>query len=228
MLAALAFAANALSDHEQQHPTHQRIYFGDDHQSYVTTKTPPQDDFYRYPLGVGGIAFYGMIVGVLLLIARGTRKDETFALQPPRSWPNALALTGAVLVVTYTAVVLLGLALGPEGHPDQGLPTFWDGTRFPQFALSFIAIAVIAPVVEELAFRGLGFSLLQPYGTRAAIGGTAVLFGLIHGYLIALPIFILVGVALAWLRSRTDSVYPGMLMHSTFNATSVALTISFS
>ena len=34
----------------------------------------------------------------------------------------------------------------------------------------------------------------------------------------ALPSLVLIGCALAWLRARTRSVYPGMLVHATFNA----------
>jgi hypothetical protein len=227
VLAALTFAGNALSDDAQQQPVRQKIYFGEDNQSYVTTTTYQQDDFfYRYSSSVAGLFTYGLIFGVVLLIARGTRKDETFALRRPPSWPRALALTGAVLAATYIAVVVLGVVLGDGGNPDQGMPTFWDGTRFPQFALSFITVAVVAPVVEELTFRGLGFSLLHAYGNRIAIGATAVLFGLVHGFLIALPIFILIGLALAWLRARTKSVYPGMLMHGTFNAAATVLAIT--
>jgi hypothetical protein len=79
----------------------------------------------------------------------------------------------------------------------------------------------------ELTFRGLGFALLRPFGTRPAIAVTAVMFGLMHGFLVALPLFVAVGLALAWLRTRTGSVYPGMLMHGTFNGVALILAVSF-
>src|SRR5437773_1811795 len=68
---------------------------------------------------------------------------------------------------------------------------FWDGSRAAQFALSFLVVAVVAPIVEELTFRGLGFGLLSKYGVRVALVGTAVLFGLVHGFLVALPLFVI-------------------------------------
>ena len=45
-----------------------------------------------------------------------------------------------------------------------------------------------------------------------------------HAYVLAFPELAFDGVALGWLRSKTDSVYPGMLLHATFNA--IALIVS--
>jgi hypothetical protein len=73
------------------------------------------------------------------------------------------------------------------------------------------------PFVEELTFRGLGFSLLSRFGTLPAILLVGLLFGLSHGLFVSLPILVVFGCALAWVRSRTDSVYPGMVLHGTFN-----------
>ena len=66
-------------------------------------------------------------------------------------------------------------------------------------------------------FRGVGFYLLRPRGAWFAITGTGLLFGLSHGLLVALPIIVIFGVVLGWLREQTGSVYPGMFLHSTFN-----------
>ena len=84
-------------------------------------------------------------------------------------------------------------------------------------AVDRLGDGVDAPIVEELTFRGLGMSLLLPYGRRTAILATGVLFGVVHGLLIALPLLIVFGVAVGWVRDRTQSVYPGMVLHGTFN-----------
>ena len=85
-------------------------------------------------------------------------------------------------------------------------------------------IVVVAPIVEELTFRGLGYSLLVRYGKWAAIVLTGLAFGLAHGLVEALPFLAAFGMGLAYLRSRVRSVYPGMIVHGLFNA--VALTLS--
>jgi hypothetical protein len=89
--------------------------------------------------------------------------------------------------------------------------------------LAFGAVATfVAPVVEELTFRGLGFSLLFPYGKWVAILGTGVLFGAWHGLIVALPVLAGFGVVLAWLRYTTGSVYPPILLHAIFNGIAIA------
>jgi membrane protease YdiL (CAAX protease family) len=86
-------------------------------------------------------------------------------------------------------------------------------------------IALIAPVVEELMFRGLGYSLLRPLGEVPAILWVGVAFGIYHGLLDALPILIAFGAALALVRARTNSVYPGMVVHALFNTITLVVIL---
>ena len=97
------------------------------------------------------------------------------------------------------AVFIIEAVLEPflNAGEEQGLtPDTWDPDRAGAYAANAVVIAVIAPIVEELMFRGLGFSLLSRFGPRIALVGTAVAFGLIHGFLFALPIFVIVGLSL--------------------------------
>ena len=80
--------------------------------------------------------------------------------------------------------------------------------------------------MEELTFRGLGYSLLVRYGRWTAIVLVGVAFGLAHGLVEAFPFLAVFGSALAYLRSRVDSVYPGMIVHGLFNATALAVAVS--
>jgi membrane protease YdiL (CAAX protease family) len=89
-----------------------------------------------------------------------------------------------------------------------------------------VAVAVVAPFVEELMFRGLGYRLLEPFGRWHAILGIGLAFALVHGLLAGFPILFFFGAALAWLRSRTGSVFPGMLLHAFFNGATLVLAVS--
>jgi membrane protease YdiL (CAAX protease family) len=80
----------------------------------------------------------------------------------------------------------------------------------------------VAPVCEELLFRGLGFSLLERFGKWPAILAVGISFGLYHGLVEALPELALFGCMLAWLRYETGSVFPGMIVHATFNTIGLA------
>jgi len=87
-------------------------------------------------------------------------------------------------------------------------------------------VTVLAPVVEELTYRGLGFTLLVPYGSAVAILGTGVLFGAAHGLVAGLLVLSIFGVVVGWLRSRTGSVYPSMILHGVFNGTALILSVT--
>ena len=183
----------------------------------------PDDLAYRYSSSVAAVVQYAFMLGILLLIARGLPKRELFALRRPASWPRALGLTAAALV----AIWIVGAALSPflDATDEQGLvPNGWDSSRAGAFIAFFVSVTVLAPIVEELTYRGLGFTLLAPYGQWTAIVLTGILFGAAHGLLIALPVLVAFGMAVAWVRARTGSVYPGMLLHGTFNG--VALLVS--
>jgi membrane protease YdiL (CAAX protease family) len=231
VLAAMSFAGNALVSEQTSQPQSPVYYSeqtpdGGTASGYMQPAAPHNDAFYHYVTGIGGFVQYAIILTLVLLIAHGLPRRQTFALYRPKSWPRATGLVLGVLAATYVASGLVAAAIGSGGQPDQALPDFWDGSRAGQFALMFIVIAVVAPIVEELTFRGLGFGLLSGFGSRNALLATAVLFGLYHGFVIALPLFVIAGLALGWLRMRTGSVYPCMVMHGLFNASALILAVS--
>lgn len=186
---------------------------------------------YRYETAVAGVVQYGLMLGILLLIARGLSKRDLFALRRPRSWRRALGLAALALVSIWIFAAAYGgiLSLFGDWNPteEQGLvPDDWDSSRAGAFAAFFLVVAVLAPVVEELTYRGLGVSLVLPYGAILAILVTGVLFGATHGLLVALPVLAFFGVAVGWLRVRTDSVYPAMLLHGTFNGVALVASVT--
>lgn len=191
----------------------------------------PDDIAYQWTSSIGVLVQFGLMLGVLLLITIGLPKRELFALRRPRSWKRALALAGASLGLIYVASLaytgLLSLLGDFDPTEEQGLvPDGWDSSRAAPFVAFFLAVTLLAPVVEELTYRGLGFSLIAPYGVVLAIVGTGVLFGLTHGLLIGLPVLAFFGIVVGWLRAKTDSVYPGMLLHATFNAVALLVAVS--
>ena len=180
-----------------------------------------RDVLYHWSTAAGGVVQFGIFLAIVLAISGRSR--ERLALRRPASWARALGLAGVVFVVCFIGLGLLDRVF--HGGQEQALtPDRWQPKHAAAFAANFVVIAVIAPVVEELLFRGIGFHLLRRFGDTTAILATGFAFGLYHGLVNALPILALFGVALAWLRARTRSVYPGMLVHAAFN--SVALIVS--
>lgn len=85
--------------------------------------------------------------------------------------------------------------------------------------LLLIGGAVVAPIVEEVFFRGFVFAgLRQRYGWQKAALASSALFALIHLIPTAvIPIFIL-GYIFAYLYQRSNSIWPAILMHASTNA----------
>jgi membrane protease YdiL (CAAX protease family) len=186
----------------------------------------PKEPLYRWDEFVGGLIQFLFLLGVMLLIVLGKPKREVFALRRPRSWGRALGIMLGLVVL----IVLVSAALEPVLHPDkeQGLaPTQWEPKHAAAFFANFVVVALLAPVVEELTFRGLGFTLLERFGRPAAIVLVGLAFGLAHGLVDALPLLFLFGAGLAYLRSRTGSVFPGMLLHVLYNGLVLLFAVKF-
>jgi membrane protease YdiL (CAAX protease family) len=184
-----------------------------------------RDVVYHWSTAANELVLFAIILGIVLWIARGLPKRDVFALRRPRSWRHALKL----LLVVFGVIYIVSLAAEPLLHPDreQGLaPKNWEPAHAAAFAVNLVALAVIGPIVEELAFRGLGFRLFERFGRWTAISATAVAFGLWHGLVDALPVLVVFGAGLAYVRSRTGSVYPGMALHMFFNALALAIAVT--
>ena len=84
-------------------------------------------------------------------------------------------------------------------------------------ALSFVHHCIAAPVVEELVFRGAIQQLARPLGERQAVALQAVLFAVQHRGPAGMAYALVCGLVLGTIRSRTGSVWPGMLLHTLNN-----------
>ncbi|HUQ42632.1 MAG TPA: CPBP family intramembrane glutamic endopeptidase, partial [Candidatus Limnocylindrales bacterium] len=184
------------------------------------TRPPPPDVLFAWSTAIGTFALDGVVLLFVLLIARGLPFRDAFALRPPASWSNAARIAALALIATWGTSLVLELTVGHAAR-EQGVPQFWDPDRLPAFAANAVAIALFAPFVEEMLCRGVGFTLLEGWGERAAIGGTAVAFALAHGAVLDLPWVLVTGLGLGYLRARSGSLYPCLALHATVNGIAV-------
>lgn len=190
-----------------------------------TSGKPDKNVLYTYGAALSGLIEIVIILGIVLLIARGRSKREYFALRRPVSWGRAAGISVLVLIGVFAFAGILEPFLKPG--QEQGLvPDKWEPAHAGAFVLNFIVVALLAPVVEELTFRGIGYTLLERFGRIAAVLLVGLLFGLAHGLVEALPVLAAFGAGLAYLRARTDSVYPGMVVHACFNALVLTLAVA--
>lgn len=192
----------------------------------LTEGEPDRDVLYSYTVLVGSVIQYGLMLAIVLWIGAGLPKRELLGLRRPSTggWRTA-GLTLATLIAIFVVSALLDRFL--DAGEEQGLtPERWDPDRATQYAASFVAVAVLAPIAEELTYRGEGFFLLGRYGPWVAVVGTSLAFGLGHGLLVGLPVLVIFGLGLAWLRLQTGSVFPGIVLHAVFNAAALIAAVT--
>jgi membrane protease YdiL (CAAX protease family) len=193
--------------------------------SRATEGKPDANVLYRWSTFEGFIIQYALIALIIWGIASFGRRRELFAAYRPLSWARAARIGVGIILVMAVLTAIADPLLNPG--KEQGLtPKHWEGSHAAQYVANALAIAVVAPIVEELTFRGLGFSLLRGFGQWTAIVLVGVLFGLAHGLVDGLPLLIALGSGLAYLRSRVDSVYPGMVVHGLFNSIALILAVA--
>jgi membrane protease YdiL (CAAX protease family) len=178
-----------------------------------------KDVFYDYGFAVTTIVWYALLLGLTFAFAIPyQRTPRALGLNPFR-WRWVGIAVGLIIGVLILSVLLEPLL---HGGRDQGLsPDEWQPEHAGAFALNGILVSTIVPFTEELFFRGLGVRALQFLGGMSAVIITGLVFGFSHGILGALPPLVLFGIALGWVRLRSDSVWPGVFAHGFFNAVGI-------
>jgi uncharacterized protein len=173
------------------------------------------------------------LVGAAVLFARmvGRPSAADFGLRRPPSLKRAVVLLGAVWLGFYVASALWVLALGLDEH--QQLPDRLGADRGTLNLLAVVVlITVVAPLGEELFFRGFFFGSLRNWrGVWLAAIGTGIIFGGIHagsaplGFLVPLGFF---GFGLCLLYNYSGSLYPCIALHALNNAIALGAALKWS
>src|SRR6186997_535791 len=130
---------------------------------------PPKDVLYQWTTAVGGVIQYAIILAVVLLLSRGIA-PATLGLRRPSSWARAVGWLVAALVSIWVIGAILNVFL--KAGEEQGLvPDSWDSSRAAPFVANFVVVAGVAPFVEELTYRGLGFAAVRDPRVAAAADG---------------------------------------------------------
>jgi hypothetical protein len=146
-------------------------------------------------------------------------RDPGGALRAGFGW-GLLAWLGSTIVLVAVGWVLEQVGRPPEPEVAQRAIAMLDPWAV------VISIVILAPIAEEIFFRGIVFNAwLREGGRRAAYIGSAALFAAIHLSLLSfLPIFLL-GLALAWVYERKGNLLAPITMHATVNGISVAMAL---
>ena len=190
----------------------------------VSGDRPPKDVAFRWESSIGAALQYAILLGIVLALTWGLDRRTFLALRPPKSWWRAAGISATVIFVVFVVTAIVG-KFG-NADKEQGLiPESFDSSRAAQFAAYAAVVVLVAPVVEELMFRGVGYALLETFGQTAAILLTGLAFALVHGLIIGFPVIASFALGLAYLRAKTASIYPCIVLHALFNAFGLAAGI---
>jgi membrane protease YdiL (CAAX protease family) len=143
---------------------------------------------------------------------------------------RAILIGVAALVVAHIGTGIQLVLSHQTKHVQSGFEHFDVVTSLPMMTAIGITIGVLtmvllAPVVEEITFRGLLFGALAPrLGVVASAVLTAVLFGAVHGDLVLFPTLAALGLINAFAYAATGNLWVPIALHA-FNNTLGAIVL---
>lgn len=154
---------------------------------------------------------------VLVAVGLGHRKLRFLFELRPRALRDAAVLVGIAFLFVALASGYFWL-IERLGVPLASVSTMFLDAGWPLWS-AFIVISVMPAVFEELAFRGvIQSSLERVFNTRDAWLIQAALFSVLHLSPLMFPSHFLMGLCFGYMRRRSRSIYPGMLLHASWNA----------
>lgn len=117
------------------------------------------------------------------------------------------------LVFGALGTLALSVAVSQFGIEPQGMKQVIDGLP-GRLGVSLVLLAVLAPIVEELVFRGLLYGWIAGrWGSVAAWIVSSLAFAAAHMELAHVIMVLPLGILFGWLRRRTDSLLPSLFAH---------------
>lgn len=142
-------------------------------------------------------------------------KPEVTSLEMARHISIAWCFQGACLILV-SIICSICTSLGFDNIiPETVLDNEMGGTTY--YIADFIYTCIIAPITEEMLFRGVvlkGFSVVSQ---RFGIFMSALLFGLLHGNLPQFITTFCIGIYLGFVATKYNSILPTIIMHFFIN-----------
>ncbi|QQG50676.1 MAG: CPBP family intramembrane metalloprotease [Candidatus Saccharibacteria bacterium] len=162
-----------------------------------------------------------LVVGVPWWAKKRSTTRSDIGLTRLPSWLDIGMAPAGFVVYLILSVILVSIAtaivpsIDMNQVQDTGFKSIYYGY---EYILAFTMLIIVAPVAEEVLFRGYLYGKLRKsVPVWAAIGIVSVLFGSIHGqWNVAIDVFAL-SIVLCVLREITGSIWAGILLHMVKN-----------
>jgi membrane protease YdiL (CAAX protease family) len=172
--------------------------------------------------------FYASYMFIVFIIIVYFMKQHPFKIVPVRRFHN-----GMLIIPAGAAVLTLSVAsdyvqqyiqyfLGFL-HLTTTSPPFTSPGNVPAFLIYFFELCILAPFCEEFIFRGVILQNLRKFGNGFAVVLSALLFSLVHGNLVQMPLAFIMGLFFGFLVIEFNSIWVTIIMHFTVNTFSVLI-----
>lgn len=173
-----------------------------------------------------GIFYSVASVGGAFFIGSKILKKQKLSSNIPYSLPKDKQKTllliligfGGCLVANYVTVFIRAFGEGLGIYSDYS--ALQDPTSTIDILMIFIGSAIIPPLIEEFALRGVLMQSLRKYGNAFAIVVSAFVFGIFHGNAVQIPFAFLCGLVIGYAVIATESLWTGIIIHALMNAMS--------
>lgn len=163
------------------------------------------------------LAFYSALFVIILLLFFAIRKKNFFEETRLRKFP-VKTLPGVLILVPGMLLFINGCL---NLIPVSWLTDFIESSSFiskGSFAFSMVTQGVIAPLIEELVFRGLMLSRLNAaFPKWFGIIVSSILFGAAHGTPVWFVFAMFIGVILCLIANKTNSIFSTFIIHALYN-----------
>lgn len=130
-----------------------------------------------------------------------------------------LALGIGLLLLVYFISIINNVVMMFLGVVTQAETIFDVLNEIDSLAVFILASTVVAPIFEEIFFRGFLFKgFRQKYGWKIALVVSSLIFSLFHGQIATLIPTFLLGSLFAYIYHRTESIFPSIIMHFMVNS----------
>ena len=162
---------------------------------------------------------YGNISILLLVLYYAFNLPNKFYLDKG-SLKNTFLGFIAIMPIIFTLSFLSKLILHEFSEQEMVIELKKD--IYKNFLTNFFVILIIAPIFEEIVFRGLFYKALKnftPFIQASLI--SSIVFALIHKNILSFTILFTLSLFLTWIYERTNSILYPILTHSLFNLTTI-------
>ena len=182
-----------------------------------------------------GMGFHLMMAGVALALVAGRMRMADWLGLRWSGWKILFWLVPLCLGFIWSLLFAMQNLGYLRWLETLGVETMQDSVRLlretsdPTLLFLMVLMAVVvAPVCEDLVFRGYLYPAARHFaGPLAGALASGLVFGAAHGALAPLPALFVFGCVLAWCYEKTRSLWAPVVVHVCFNAATVLASLAY-